>query len=67
MKNKKKLYLKKMNIAQLDSIKAGNLGPLPLPTVTTINSICDHLTTTNTNQGCIYPESLDICVINKIK
>lgn len=67
MKSKKKLSLKKMNIAQLDSIRGGSPVPLPRPTVLTIYSPCDYPTITiHTNHVCAYPETNDICMIHVI-
>ncbi len=67
MKNKKKLSLKKMNIAQLGSVKGGDLGPvltppIPVPTVLTISPPCNIISPTNGFTGCVYPESLDPCI-----
>ncbi|WP_109301164.1 hypothetical protein [Aquimarina sp. AU474] len=65
MKNKKKLNLKKMNIAQLSTVKGGDLGPVltpPLPTVLTISPPCDIISPTNGFTACVYPESLDPCI-----
>ncbi len=64
MKTKKKLSLKKMNVAQLDSVKGGNMNwTAPLPTANpngcgqgTMGLACQYSQTPMSCQVCVQME-----------